>query len=254
MSIQTPVRPTIQRHRIDPTRDERPNIPANRRNPRFAYIHYPHGWEYVAEINPATGEAWGFLPKLKKVQGVAGANGVRGVGRGANARIDMSGAISGHIQQGATYINPSDPRLGEEYQFYVGYVETSDGGKHFTEPGEDLILLPGGRVLPNSDEAVNLHRKFQKHIMESGMIAAMLPEVKALLVEQATTKANRVGGRIHNNPHLEKRYQRWLAIAAGAERDWPAYVERFHAGTSTSAASPAKSVRRAARKRVKTDG
>lgn len=230
MSLVSHKRPTVQRHRIDPTVDERPFIPKNKRAPRFAYVHYAHSWEYVAEVNPETGEQWGFLPKLKKVLAVPGANGVRD---GNGGRIDITPAITGHTQKGAKYIDPTDARLGDEYQFYVGYIETNDGGRHFTEPGEEMVMLPGGRALPNSDEVIPIRRAFEAHLRDTGIVDPLLPEVKNLIVANARRMANRIGARLHKNPHLQEKYDGWLRIADEAEKAWPAYAEQFHATPST---------------------
>jgi len=234
-----PTRAKVQRHIVDVTTDERPNIPKENRHPRFVYIHYPQGWEYVAEINPATGEAWGFLPKLKKIVAKAGANGVRNV----NGRLDLTGAIQGHAAQGGMLINPADQRLPKECQHYVGYIETVGGGKSFTEPGEEVTVLPNGRALHNRDEAVNLFRAFRLGVRDSGVLSPMIPEVKAMLLNNCSERMNLIGARMHNNPHLKQRYEQWAAIRDGINADWDDYA--LSAGiTMAPAATPRKRTRR----------
>jgi len=218
--MNRPTKATVKRHTIDPTTDKAPNIPRKSRHPRFVYIHYPQGWEYIAEENPETGKAWGFLPKLKKIVAKAGANGVRWNGN----RLDLTGAIQGHAAQGGKLINPTDSRLPEQYQNYVGYIETNDGGKHFTEIGAEVTVLPNGRALHNRDEVIPLFLAFRKAVGDSGILDPMLPEIKAMLVSDISDRLSLIGSRMHNNPHLQARYDKWQAKLDGIAADWEDYA------------------------------
>lgn len=239
-----PTRSKVKRHVIDVTQDERPAIPRDKRAPRFVYVHYPQNWEYVTDINAETGEAWGFLPKLKKILGKPGANGVRQNG----TRLDLAGAIRGHESQGATLINPTDTRLPEEYQNYVGYVDTNDGGRHFVEIGEELTVLPGGRTLHNYDDAIPIFRAFRLGILNSGILPPMMPEIKDLLLADIGNRINMIGSRMHNNPHFQKTYDGWLAKRDGIIDNWDAFTAGQH-GLTLKAAKPART---ALRKTAKT--
>ena len=179
--------------RDEMTIDTRAGLPVAARNirpqKRFAYIVYPKSWEYV--------NGSGFLPVLRRVVAMPGANGVSRNG-------SISRAVSTAIEKGATYIDPKDPRLGE-YMDYVQYYDTDTGGKWFVDFCQKATILPGGEILWNADDAVEEMKVFRRHLVEHGIVPPMVNEVFLWLLNREQRTHDNLLARSAQNPHLRKR-------------------------------------------------
>jgi len=170
----------------------RRGLPSNGRfvcQPRFVYAHYPTNWEYDDEF--------GFVPRLSKIIAKPGVNGV-----GTDGKLNrVLGWLS---EQGGTFIDPKDTRLGE-YQDYVRFYETDAGLKHYCDFADEATVLPNGTVLWNKKESAHAFRKFRAAIRDSGIIEPMHEEVFVQVRMLEDRRANSLHGRAERNPHLLKR-------------------------------------------------
>ncbi len=163
---------------------------------RFAYLVYPKSWEYI--------DGFGFLPVLRRVVAMPGANGV-------SSRGSISRAVSSAIEKGGTYIDPKDQRLGE-YMDYVQYYDCDTGGKWYVDFCQKATVLPGGEIMWNATEAGPEMMKFRAHLRDCGIVPALAFEVYSWLVGREQNKHDNLLARSAQNPHLGKR------ATAAAER------------------------------------
>ena len=175
------------------TVDTRDGLPTSGRNvrpqARFAYIVYPKSWEYV--------EGYGFLPVLRRIVAMPGANGV-------DRRGSISRAVATAIEKGATYIDPKDGRLGD-YTDYVQYYDCDSGAKWYVDFCQKATVLPGGEILWNVDEAVEEMKTFRAHLRDAGIVPAMVYEIYLWLLNREQAAHDNLLSRSARNPHLAKR-------------------------------------------------
>ena len=170
---------------------------------RFVYVHYPKSWEFA-------GPEWGFLPIPKKVVAVPGCNGVGKSG-------DLTPVIIGVSQKGGTYIDPTDNRLGE-YEGYVQYYDCDNGAKWYCDFCSEATVLPDGQIIWSSKEGE--WQRFRKHLMGSGIIHPLIPEVYEMLVAKQVTRTERIGSKLHLNPHLQPKYDSEIQKLEDMKKCW----------------------------------
>tara|TARA_R100000808_G_scaffold15104_1_gene35244 strand:- start:4159 stop:4851 length:693 start_codon:yes stop_codon:yes gene_type:complete len=196
----------------------RRGLPANGRfvcADRFVYTHYPTNWEYDDEH--------GFVPRLNKVMAKPGVNGV-----GADRKLNRS--LAWVSEQGGTFIDPKDTRLGE-YQNYVRYYETESGQKHYCDFSDEATVLPNGKVLWNKSESAKAFRKFRAAIRDSGIIEPMHEEVYVALKVKAERRANSLHGRADRNPHLLKKAQAAEARLEAMDQEFEKIINQMAKAT-----------------------
>lgn len=194
--------------RDEMTVDTRLGLPVAGRNirpqKRFAYIVYPKSWEYV--------DGAGFLPVLRRIVAMPGANGV-------NRRGSISRAVSTAIEKGATYIDPKDPRLGD-FMDYVQYYDTDTGGKWFVDFCQKATILPGGEILWNADEAVEEMKVFRRHLVDQHIVPPMVNEVFLWLLNREQRTHDNLLARSAQNPHLAKRAEQVAKRIEAMRAEW----------------------------------
>lgn len=156
---------------------------------RFVYVHYPKSWEFVDGEN-------GFLPIPKKVIAQPGCNGI-------GMKGDLTPVIIGVTQKGGSYIDPTDVRLGE-YEGYVQYYDCENGAKWYCDFCSEATVLPDGEIVWSSKSGE--WYSFRRHLRDSGILPALLPEIYAKLEAKQMTRANRIGSKLYRNPHLQEKY------------------------------------------------
>jgi hypothetical protein len=175
------------------TVDTRDGLPTSGRNvrpqARFAYIVYPKSWDYV--------EGFGFLPVLRRIVAMPGANGV-------DRRGSISRAVATAIEKGATYIDPKDGRLGD-YTDYVQYYDCDSGAKWYVDFCQKATVLPGGEILWNVDDAVKEMKQFRAHLRNAEIVPAMVYEIYLWLLNREQASHDNLLARSVQNPHLAKR-------------------------------------------------
>jgi hypothetical protein len=191
---------------------------------RFVYVHYPKSWEFVDQ-------EWGFLPIPSKVVAVPGCNGVSRNG-------DLTPAIIGVSQKGGTYIDPTDSRLGE-YEGYVQYYDCDNGARWYCDFCSEATVLPDGQIIWSSRKEEWLG--FKKHLATSGILAPLIPEVYEMLVARQVTRTERIGSKLHQNPHLKTKYDSEIQKLEDMKKYW--------ADMNTAKLKAAKSKPKASRRR-----
>jgi hypothetical protein len=191
---------------------------------RFVYVHYPKSWEFVDQ-------EWGFLPIPSKVVAVPGCNGVSRNG-------DLTPAIIGVSQKGGTYIDPTDARLGE-YEGYVQYYDCDNGARWYCDFCSEATVLPDGQIIWSSRKEEWLG--FKKHLATSGILAPLIPEVYEMLVARQVTRTERIGSKLHQNPHLKAKYDSEIQKLEDMKKCW--------ADMNTAKLKAAKSKPKASRRR-----
>ena len=185
--------------RQTPTETRDPDLlpvgPRTKVGRRFIYVHYESDWNFHREL--------GWLPKLSKLIAVPGANGVGDDG-------SLQRAINGATAKGGTVIRPEDRRLlrdgedPEEAEFYQygRYYSTTTGARWWVEPGAEPTVTPAGRIIWNSDEAVQVLARFRQHIRDVGIVEPIHPLVIAEKVDNQRRKVEDLERRAALNPHL----------------------------------------------------
>lgn len=188
------------------TVEKRSGLPTHRQRPqaRFVYIVYPKSWEY----DPA----FGFVPVLRRLVAKPGANGVDGRG-------SLSKPVASAIQKGGTYIDPKDTRLGE-YMDYVQYFDTDTGGKWYVDFCAKATVLASGEIIWNAAEAAKEFGKFRRHLVDAGIVPAMIPEVYDWLINREENAAQQLLARADASPHLMQRYERQIAKIDNMRAAW----------------------------------
>ena len=158
---------------------------------RFVYTHYPTNWEYDDDF--------GFLPRLNKLIAKPGTQGI-----GIDGKLNR--ALAWVSEQGGTYLDPKDVRLGS-YQNYVRYYETDAGRKHYCDFCDEATVLPNGTVLWNKTEAALEFRKFRAAIRDSGILEPMHQEIYVAIKAKEERRAESLHGRAARTPHLLKKAQ-----------------------------------------------
>lgn len=178
--------------------------PGQRPQARFVYVVFPKSWEYV--------DGFGFLPVLRRLTAKPGANGVPGSG-------SLSKPVASAIQKGGTYIDPKDQRLGE-YMDYVQYFDCQNGQKWYVDFCSKATVLTSGEIIWNTKESAIEFAKFRRHIVDAGIIPAMLPEIFDWLISRAEGRAQQLLTRADASPHLLKRYESEAGIVQSMRDEW----------------------------------
>ena len=186
--------------RQTPTESRDPDLlpvgPRTKVGQRFIYVHYESSWNFD--------ERYGWLPKLSRLIAVPGVNGVGDDG-------NLQRAINGATAKGGTVIYPNDVRLmqaGEdaetaEFYQYGRYYSTTTGERWWVEPGQEPTVTPAGRILWNSDEAVEVLLRMRKHIRDVGIVDPIHPLVIAEKVSNQQQRVEQLQRSAALNPHLQ---------------------------------------------------
>ena len=170
---------------------------------QYIFVHYESAWEYDAEH--------GWIPRLSKLLGKPGVN---GVGKDGN----LQPAINGATAKGGTIIRDDDRRLlrdGEDDEFalfygYGRYYETagrngSPGPHWYVEPGAQPSVTPSGRILWNDDEQARVMASFRAHIRDTGIVQPIHHLTLAEYIDAQRAKVERLKSTVAMNPHLSSK-------------------------------------------------
>lgn len=151
-----------------------------RRQPRFIYKSHPHRWMF-------TGKEW--LPLLGTLKIDPGVDGVT-----ENGGTDL--AVAANMRRGWQIIQPSDPRLGE-YQDYMVAMPHAAGGNSYVDPFQTISVEAGRMFVEEGGE--NYHA-FLRHLISSGIVQPMTPNVLKLKLHDEQKKVERLQGAVAVNP------------------------------------------------------
>ena len=151
-----------------------------RREPRFLFKWHPHRWMFA-------GKEW--LPLLGKLVIDPGCDGVTEGGG-----TDL--AVAGNMRRGWTIIQHSDPRLGE-YQDYMVAVPHAAGGNSYLDPFQK-ISVEAGRMF--TEPASEDYYAFLRHLVASGIVAPMSPNILKIKIHDEQKKVERLQGAVSLNP------------------------------------------------------
>ena len=192
---------------------------------KFVYAHYPQSWTFDLDLGD-------FLPSLTKIIAKPSVNGVSKTG-------SLTMTLAGVQAKGGTYIDPKDKRLGQ-YQDYVHYYPTQNGGKWYVDFCQTATVLPTGQVLWG--ECKDDWHGFLSHVRDSGIIAPMIEQIYIKLVEAERHTLDQILGRLDRNPHFGAKAEQSRARLAGMEKAWA----KLH-GEVVAKAKPVKAKRRVAK-------
>lgn len=192
---------------------------------KFVYVTYPQSWRYDLEF--------GFLPVLKRIIAMPGVN---GVGRDGS----LTKVLSSVANNGGTYIDPKDYRLGK-YQDYVQYYPTSNGGKWYVDFCQKATVLPTGQIVWNDSEIKTPMMEFRAHIRDAGIVEPLIHEFYVQMLEGEKSKLNRLYGRLDRNPSIKVKVEESQARIKGMEKHWSEMTARLLAGVKAQAKKPTKS-------------
>ena len=142
--------------------------------PKFLFLHYPTSWDF----DPELGE---YVPQIRTIGIVPGGGGVRSNGD-ASAKI-------GYLQRkGGIILDPADKRLGE-YGMY--------GTKVLNDRGREVHMSIFERYERIGNKAFHEHnkpefRKFQRLLVDSGVVPAMHPRVKQMEIDKVSRGVNKL--------------------------------------------------------------
>ena len=171
---------------------------------KFVYVTYPQSWRYDLEF--------GFLPVLKRIIAMPGVN---GVGRDGS----LTKVLSSVANNGGTYIDPKDYRLGK-YQDYVQYYPTSNGGKWYVDFCQKATVLPTGQIVWNNSEIKTPMMEFRAHIRDAGIVEPLIHEFYVHMLEGEKSKLDRLYGRLDRNPSIKVKVEESQARIKGMEKHW----------------------------------
>ena len=167
---------------------------------RFVYVHYPDRWDWS--------DVHGFLPSMRRVAGLRGANGVTQDGR-------PGAAVRGHTDKGAIPIDPEDRRLGAPWtpdndgwgQYCRGFKgetlrDTDQPWIHYTDAWAVPTVMPGGRVRWDSEGGGALFAEFRSAVRDSDIIPPISDISYQDIRDRMIRSHERLGRRAGNNPHL----------------------------------------------------
>ena len=178
---------TVETRRGLPTHKKKPQ-------PRFVYVVYPKSWEFHEEN--------GFLPVLCRLVAQPGCNGV-------NMRGSLAKPIASAQVKGGTYIDPKDTRLGP-YTDYVQYYDTDNGGRWYVDFCAKATVLTSGEIIWNTKESTVEFDLFRKHLRDSGIVPALLPEIFDWLVRREEQAAKALLSQAGRNPHTMQQYEKTI--------------------------------------------
>ena len=191
---------------------KREGIPPQKKPPppRFFYFLTDRSWEFV--------EGLGFLPRPKKANVVAGVNGTRIDPQ--TKQLDPSGMLAGLMSSGRRVIAPDDPRLGEDYMYYVHAYEMQNGGKWHVEFATEITVLASGALKHNSDAVQDQWQAFQVHLRDSGIAEPLLAVIYEEMREKEEAKLDKMVSRTNAQnaaflgPKIEAQTKRVDALKA----------------------------------------
>ena len=210
---------------INNTIDGLPVNSKHRPADKFVYAHYPQSWYYNSELGD-------FLPSLTKIIAKPSVNGVSKSGS-----ITMT--LAGVQAKGGIYIDPKDKRLGD-YQNYVHYYPTQNGGKWYVDFCQTATVLPTGQVLWG--DCVEEWQGFLAHVRDSGIIRPMIEQIYMKLVAAERNTLDQILGRLDRNPHLGTKAKESRERIDGMAKAW----EKRH-GEIVAKAKPVKAKRQIAK-------
>tara|TARA_R110000822_G_scaffold41703_14_gene113500 strand:+ start:29 stop:727 length:699 start_codon:yes stop_codon:yes gene_type:complete len=191
---------------------------------KFVYVTYPQSWRYDLEF--------GFLPVLKRIIAMPGVN---GVGRDGS----LTKVLSSVANNGGTYIDPKDYRLGK-YQDYVQYYPTSNGGKWYVDFCQKATVLPTGQIVWNNSEIKTPMMEFRAHIRDAGIVEPLIHEFYVQMIEGEKSKLNRLYGRLDRNPSIKVKVEESEARIKGMEKHWAAMGSQLLADIQATAPKKSK--------------
>jgi len=191
---------------------------------KFVYVTYPQSWRYDIDF--------GFLPVLKRIIAVPGVN---GVGRDGS----LNKVLSSVANNGGTYIDPKDHRLGK-FQDYVQFYPTSNGGKWYVDFCQKATVLPTGQIIWNDSEIKVPMKEFRAHIRDSGIVEPLIHEFYVQMVESEKSKLNRLYGRIDRNPSVKVKVEECEARIKGMEKHWSEMTSKLLKAVEAKAKTPKK--------------
>ena len=151
-----------------------------RKEPRFFFKWHPHRWMFM-------GDEW--LPCLGKLVIDPGCDGVTEGGG-----TDL--AVAGNMRRGWTVIQHSDPRLGE-YQDYMVAIPHAAGGNSYIDPFQKISIEAGRMFVEEGGED---YRVFLRHLVSSGIIPPMSPNILKIKIHDERKKVERLQGAVSLNP------------------------------------------------------
>jgi hypothetical protein len=196
---------------------KREGLPVGKKLPpsfKFVYVHYNSrgGWTYDLEK--------GFLPRLNKLIAKPGVNGVPQNG-------DLTPVITKAVQNGARYIDPANPALGEAYQYYVRSYPTRTGGKYYVDFPVRITLLPNDDVIFNKTETREPWQGFLMHLRDAQIVDPLHREVFAGMLETERAKRDQLYGRLDRNPHLKVKVEEVEARIEKMQKDYKAWQAKL---------------------------
>lgn len=194
----------------------------------YIYCHYPASWYYTDAINAKTGERYGWLPRPSKLVAVPGVNGCIDPGKGRPMeRQHMQPMLASAMAKGGLVIDPTDRRLGP-YMEYDQYLDTTQGGKFFIEPGQECTITPDGRVHWNEEAQIDNARQFHLYLRESaGLVHPLIGEYVDAAVNLEREKLSRYIAAASVTPGLQWRVEKQEQLIERMIEDW----ERYNAAT-----------------------
>lgn len=176
-------------------------IPAREgQRPRFFLMHHPGSWSFDDE----SGE---WLPTLSMHRMDPGAMGI-------DERMDPSLAIAERERAGWHVIKPEDARLGE-FQDYVRSLPHAAGRPYHVAMWHEVEVV-AGRVFITRDEA--MYREFRRHIVLSGIVPALDPRFKSILLKNKEATVNRLAKRSGNAMPGSPAHEKYADAKARQER------------------------------------
>jgi len=187
-----------------------PLRPQSRPACQFIFVHYESAWEFDEE--------YGWIPRLAKLLGKPGVN---GVGKDGN----LQPAINGATAKGGTIIRDDDRRLlrdGEEvgnalFYGYGRYYQTTNGngssGPHwYVEPGQVPTVTPMNKIRWNKRESARVFAAFRAHLRDVGMVQPMHPLTLMEYVDAQNATIERLRATVALNPHLATKLDKAIAM------------------------------------------
>jgi len=151
-----------------------------RKQSRFLFRHHPFRFMFV------DGE---WLPLLGKLRIDPGVDGVT-----TGGGIDL--AVAGGMRRGWQVIQPSDPRLGPYQDYLVAYPHEAGGSTHL-DPFQK-VSVEAGRLFV--DEGGEEYYKFLRHLISSGIVAPITPNIVKVKTREVERRIERLQGAVSLNP------------------------------------------------------
>lgn len=195
-----------------------PDSPHKTHGVKFVYVHYALGWEFDNEH--------GFLPVLSAIKGVAAVNGVKEDPR--TKTLIMGRALGSAIDKGGIPLYPEDPRLGP-YQHYIAKYPTESGGTYYVAWCEEATVVPGGRVVWNTEAAGAEFKKFRAYLRDSGLVHDLVHPHFLALLEREANLAESLEDRSGVTPALASRAKKQRERVEAMKEAWTEYEAKLAA-------------------------